>query len=38
MYGNKYKVMDVKRVEKGAKVTLEDVLLGKIRTVETLEQ
>ena len=38
LYGNKYKVMDVKRVEKGAKVTLEDVLLGKIRTVETLEQ
>jgi hypothetical protein len=38
LYGNKYKVVDVKRVEKGAKVTLEDVLLGKIRTVETLEQ
>jgi hypothetical protein len=36
--GSKYKVVDVKRVEKGAKVTLEDVLLGKIRTVETLEQ
>ena len=38
LYGTKYKVVDVKRVEKGAKVTLEDVLLGKIRTVETLEQ
>ena len=36
--GSKYKVVDVKKVEKGAKVTLEDVLLGKIRTVETLEQ
>ena len=38
LYGSKYKVLDVKKVEKGAKVTLEDVLLGKIRTVETLEQ
>ena len=36
--GSKYKVVDVKSVGKGAKVALEDALLGKIRTVETLEQ
>ena len=38
LYGNKYKVVEVKSVGKGAKVTLEDSLLGKIRTVEALEQ
>ncbi len=38
LYGNKYKVVEVKSVGKGAKVTLEDKLLGKIRTVEALEQ
>lgn len=38
LYGNKYKVVGVESVGKGAKVTLEDSLLGKIRTVEALEQ
>ena len=38
LYGNKYKVVEVKSVGKGAKVTLEDKLLGKIRTLEALEQ
>ena len=38
LYGSKYKVLEVKSVGKGAKVVLEDSLLGKIRTVETLEQ
>ena len=38
LYGSKYKVVDVKSVGKGAKVALEDALLGKIRTIETLEQ
>ena len=38
LYGSKYKVVEVKSVGKGAKVVLEDLLLGKIRTVETLEQ
>ena len=38
LYGSKYKVVDVKSVGKGAKVALEDVLLGKIHTVEALEQ
>ena len=38
LYGNKYKVVEVKNVGKGAKVTLEDSLLGKIRTIEALEQ
>ena len=38
LYGSKYKVVDVKSVGKGAKVALEDALLGKIRTVEALEQ
>jgi len=38
LYGSKYKVVEVKNVGKGAKVVLEDLLLGKIRTVETLEQ
>lgn len=38
LYGNKYKVVEVKNVGKGAKVTLEDSLLGKIRTIDTLEQ
>jgi hypothetical protein len=38
LYGSKYKVVEVKNAGKGAKVVLEDLLLGKIRTVETLEQ
>ena len=38
LYGSKYKVVDVKSVGKGAKVALEDALLGKIHTVEALEQ
>ena len=38
LYGSKYKVVGVESVGKGAKVTLEDSLLGKIRTVEALEQ
>ena len=38
LYGSKYKVVDVRSDEKRAKVTLEDLLLGKIRTVEALEQ
>ena len=38
LYGSKYKIVEVKSVGKGAKVTFEDSLLGKIRTVEALEQ
>ena len=38
LYGSKYKVVGVESVGKGAKVTLEDSLLGKIRSVEALEQ
>ena len=38
LYGSKYKVVGVESVGKGAKVTFEDSLLGKIRTVEALEQ
>ncbi|MBR1921999.1 MAG: RING-HC finger protein [Kiritimatiellae bacterium] len=37
LYGKKYKIVDVKGVGKGAKVTIEDPL-GKIRTLEALEQ
>ena len=38
LYGSKYKVVGVESVGKGAKVTLEDSLRGKIHTVEALEQ
>jgi len=38
LHGSKYKVVEVKNVGKGAKVVLEDSLLGKIHTVEALEQ
>ena len=36
--GSKYKVADIKAVGKGAKVTLENSLSGKKRTLEALEQ
>lgn len=38
LFGEKYKVVEIKSVGKGAKVALEDSLHGKIRTVEALEQ
>jgi len=36
--GTKYKVSEVKAVDKGAEVTLENVLSGKKRTLRALEQ
>ncbi len=36
--GSKYKVVGVESIGKGAKVSLEDPLLGKIRVIEALEQ
>lgn len=38
LFGTEYKVTDIKRVDKGAQVSLEHILSGKTRTLETLEQ
>ena len=38
LYGNKYRILDVNAVGKGAKVTVENALNGKKRILEALEQ
>ena len=38
LFGSKYKIVEIKREGKSAKVTLEDCLLGKIHALEALEQ
>lgn len=38
LYGNKYRISEINAVGKGAKVTVENALSGKKRTLEALEQ